>query len=112
VHINRVIVKNYRAIRSASVEFHKGLNVIVGGNEVGKSTLLEAINAALSGQIGGRSIRDQLHPYLFNRKVAEEYPTRSGRDRRRATTSSSRARTASCPSWESLWSTVRPASAE
>ncbi len=73
MHINRVEIKNYRAIRSASVTFHKGLNVVVGGNEVGKSTLLEAINAALSGQIGGRSLRHQLHPYLFNQEVAEEY---------------------------------------
>ena len=45
--IERVIVRNYRVLRSADVRLRHDLNVIVGDNESGKSTLLEAINLAL-----------------------------------------------------------------
>lgn len=75
MHITRVVIENYRTIRKTAVEFQPGVTIIVGDNETGKSTLLEAVHAALSGQIGGRSIRYQLHPYLFNREAAEEFAT-------------------------------------
>ncbi len=73
MHITRVVIQNYRTIRKTTVEFPPGVTIVVGANETGKSTLLEAIHAALSGQVGGRSIRHQLHPYLFNRSAAEEF---------------------------------------
>ncbi len=73
MHITRVKIQNYRTIRNTTVEFHPGVTIVVGDNETGKSTLLEAIHAAVSGQVGGRSIRYQLHPFLFNRAAAEEF---------------------------------------
>lgn len=73
MHIKRVVIKNYRALRDVTVEFLAGVNIVVGDNEAGKSTVLEAIHAALTGQLGGRNIRYQLHPFMFNRSVAEEF---------------------------------------
>lgn len=73
MHITRVVIENYRTIRKTTVAFQPGVTIVVGDNETGKSTLLEAIHAALSGQVGGRSIRYQLHPYLFNRAAAEAF---------------------------------------
>ncbi len=49
------------------------LNIIVGNNECGKSTLLEAIHLALSGQINGRPLAIELHPYLFNQAAVRDY---------------------------------------
>jgi len=49
------------------------LNIIVGDNEVGKSTILEAINLALTKRLNGRFIEYELTPYLFNRKCVDEY---------------------------------------
>ena len=49
------------------------LNIIVGDNEVGKSTILEAINLALTKRLNGRFIEYELTPYLFNRKCVGEY---------------------------------------
>ena len=40
-------VANFRGIRAASVAFSAGLNVLHGPNDLGKSTLAEAIRAAL-----------------------------------------------------------------
>ena len=50
------------------------LNIIVGNNECGKSTLLEAIHLALSGQLNGRPIQTELHPHLLMPKL---YPITS-----------------------------------
>ena len=47
--IKRVIIKNYKGLRNAEVEFERDLNILVGDNETGKSTLLEAINLGLTG---------------------------------------------------------------
>jgi putative ATP-dependent endonuclease of OLD family len=73
MYIEKVMIKNYRCLRSVSVPLNKGLNIIVGNNECGKSTLLEAINLALTGQLNGRYIQAELHPFLFNIEVAAQY---------------------------------------
>lgn len=43
MHIERLVVQNFRAISNLSVKFSSGANVLVGPNAVGKTTLLEAI---------------------------------------------------------------------
>jgi energy-coupling factor transporter ATP-binding protein EcfA2 len=64
--IERVIVKNYRALVSANIPLRPDFNIIVGDNESGKTTLLEAINLALKCQINRRPVAYEIHPYLFN----------------------------------------------
>ena len=73
VLISRVIVKNYRCLKSADVKLNPDINIIVGNNECGKSTLLEAICLALTGQLNGRPIQSETHPYLFNLELVTEY---------------------------------------
>jgi len=71
--IERVIIRNYRALRSTDIRFDDDVNIIVGDNESGKSTLLEAINLALRSQINRRPAAYELHPYLFNRDAVAEF---------------------------------------
>jgi putative ATP-dependent endonuclease of the OLD family len=71
--ISRVKVSNYRCLKAADIRLNPDLNIIVGNNECGKSTLLEAIYLALSGQINGRPIHTELHPHLFNSDVVKDY---------------------------------------
>lgn len=73
MHINKVVVENYRCLRRATVSLNSQLNILVGNNECGKSTLLEAIHLALSGHLNGRPIQLELHPYLFNVDAVKEY---------------------------------------
>lgn len=73
MHVTRLIVENYRALKSVDIEFHRGTNIIVGDNDTGKSTLLEALNLGLTGKLRGRSIAQQLHPLLFNHELASKY---------------------------------------
>ena len=72
--IERVIVKNYRKFDCADITFRPHFNIIVGDNESGKSTLLEAINLALKCQINRRSAAYELHPYLFNANCIANSP--------------------------------------
>jgi predicted ATPase len=66
-------VSNYRCLKTADVKLNPDLNIIVGNNECGKSTLLEAIHLALSGQLNGRPIQTELHPHLFNAEIVNDY---------------------------------------
>lgn len=71
--IQRAIIQNYRCLKVADISFNERLNVIVGGNECGKSTLLEAVHLALTGQLNSRPVQIELHPYLFNLENVAEY---------------------------------------
>lgn len=72
--IRKVKIKNFKHFRGwFEVEFSSGINILVGDNETGKSTILEAINLALTGYYRGRSIRNELSQYLFNKMVLDEY---------------------------------------
>lgn len=71
--ITKVFIENYRCLRRCTTVLNDKLNIIVGNNESGKSTLLEAIHLALSGQINGRSILSELHPHLLNLEVVSEF---------------------------------------
>jgi energy-coupling factor transporter ATP-binding protein EcfA2 len=46
MHLKSLTVKNFRSIEDIHVEFDKRVNVIVGPNAVGKTTILEAIRLA------------------------------------------------------------------
>ncbi|WP_121530105.1 ATP-dependent nuclease, partial [Serratia marcescens] len=52
---------------------NEGVNILVGDNEAGKSTILEAIHFALTGMYNGRSIKNNLSQYLFNEQAVKEY---------------------------------------
>ena len=66
--IKKVIIKNYKQFENFSLELNSDINVIVGNNEAGKTTLFEAINLGLTQKLNGRMIAQELTPYLFNIK--------------------------------------------
>lgn len=72
--IEKVIIQNFKKFKNPfEVKFNENINLLVGDNESGKSTILEAIHVALTGMYAGRNIRNQLSTYLFNREAVEEY---------------------------------------
>lgn len=71
--ITQVIIRNYRLFREFTFEPNDGLNIIVGDNESGKSTLLEAINLALTGRVNGRYASESLNPFWFNVEAVKDY---------------------------------------
>ncbi|MDD3417282.1 MAG: AAA family ATPase [Lachnospiraceae bacterium] len=72
--IDRIKICNFKSYKGTfGLKLNKGLNILVGNNETGKSTILEAIHIALTGMYGGRNIRNELSQYLFNNEVVTEY---------------------------------------
>ena len=72
--IAKIRIAGYRVFRRFQIQdLDAGLNVIVGDNQAGKSTLLEAVGLAMSGRIGGRWARDELNPHWFNADVVNEF---------------------------------------
>jgi putative ATP-dependent endonuclease of OLD family len=49
VHLAKLVIKNFRKLRHAELSFQPGLNVLVGGNNVGKTAVVDALRALLAG---------------------------------------------------------------
>ena len=74
MNITKVIIENYKCFNGRfSFEPNKGLNLLVGDNEAGKSTILEAIHLALTGILNGRYLKNELTQYLFNIDCVNSY---------------------------------------
>lgn len=73
MYISRIKLHNFKRFKSFDKEFNSGLNILVGDNEVGKSTILEAIHLALSGMYRGRYLKSDLTHYIFNQEAIHEY---------------------------------------
>lgn len=71
--LSQIMIKNYRTFRDFTLEFDPDMNIIVGDNDAGKSTILEAIGLALTYRLHGRPLNQELSPYLFHQGVVREY---------------------------------------
>ena len=71
--IERVVIRNFKGLRETDLTFGSGLNILVGDNETGKSTVLEAINLALTKQLNRRDVGYDLHPFLFHQSVVQGF---------------------------------------
>jgi len=48
MYLEKFIIKNYRGIESISLNFNKGLNVLIGENNAGKTAIIDALRVCLS----------------------------------------------------------------
>lgn len=71
--ITKINIRGYRKFKDFTLKPGKKLNLIVGSNEAGKSTLLEAVALALTGRLNGRAAAEELNPYWFNTTLVAEY---------------------------------------
>jgi len=72
--IDKIKIVNFKCFKGEfNLELNDGLNVLVGDNESGKSTILEAIHLALTGLFNGRYLKNELTQYLFNNEIVAEY---------------------------------------
>ncbi len=71
--ITRVRSSNYRRLRTLDFAPNESVNIFVGDNEAGKSTILEVISLVLGGRVNGRWAADDLNPHWFTQVVVKEY---------------------------------------
>ena len=74
MHISKLKIQNFKCFKEAfTLELAEGLNIIIGNNEAGKSTILEAVHLALSGLYSGRYLKNEISEYLFNNDALNQY---------------------------------------
>lgn len=72
--IKEISIENFKCFKGKfCLKLNEGLNILVGDNETGKSTILEAIHLTLSGWLNGRYLKNELTQHLFNNEVVAEY---------------------------------------
>ena len=76
MYIKQVHIENFKKFKGTfDIELNEHLNILVGDNEAGKSTIIEAIYLALTGVYNGHYLRNELSQYIFNNEVVSEYIT-------------------------------------
>ncbi len=73
MNIKKVYIENFKSFKKLELDLNSGFNIIVGNNEAGKSTILEAIHLALTGLLNGKYLKNDLTEYLFNVECIQEY---------------------------------------
>ena len=73
MHITHVFIDGFKRLMHFNLTLNEKFNVIVGNNETGKTSVLEAINLVLTRQYDRRAIDYTIDPYLFNATSVAEY---------------------------------------
>ena len=71
--IKKLLIRNYKSIEDTIIEMRPDVNIFVGENDSGKSTILEAISIVATGNLNGRSFEKQIKANLFNQNIREKY---------------------------------------
>lgn len=72
--IAKVKITNFKCYEETfTLALKDGLNVIVGANESGKTTILEAVHLALTGLLHGRPLKNDMTSYVFNLAAQNKY---------------------------------------
>jgi len=71
--ITRVHIEGFKRFAHFNLELNPTFNVIVGDNETGKSSVLEAIGLVLTGLYDGRLVQYAIDPYLFNAAIVADF---------------------------------------
>lgn len=74
MHIEKISITDFKCYQGEfTLDLNPKLNILVGDNETGKSTILEAIHLALSGWFRDRPLAASLTQSLFNSNTISEY---------------------------------------
>ncbi|MDI1271812.1 MAG: AAA family ATPase [Polaromonas sp.] len=71
--LTNIKIQGYRIHRDLLLKPNRKFNLIVGANESGKSTLMEAVALALTGRVNGRSASEELNPHWFNTALVRDF---------------------------------------
>lgn len=73
MYIQKLIVNNFKKIKSDSFDFNESINILVGDNDSGKTTILEALELAANSSYRGKPIGAALSPELFNNTAVKDF---------------------------------------
>lgn len=74
LYIKELFIEGFKKFaKPVRISLNPGMNVIVGNNDSGKSTILEALHLVLTGTFRGLSLNQALTQDLFNSNNVEQY---------------------------------------
>ena len=74
MNITKVKIENFKQFEGEfTIELNPKLNILVGDNETGKSTIIEAIYLALTGVYHGKYVKNDITQNLFNASCVKKY---------------------------------------
>jgi len=71
--ITKLFIQNYKQLKCVTFTVNPDINIFVGENDSGKSTILEAISILSSGKLNGYAFDKQIKANLFNIDVRNAY---------------------------------------
>ena len=71
--INSLRLINFKKFKDQTFEFNEDINIFVGDNNAGKSTVLEALEIVLNLNHRGRPFANELSPDLFNKDTVATF---------------------------------------
>lgn len=73
MYIERLIVRGYKILENLDIKLNEKMNIFVGENDSGKSSVLEAIQIATRGRLGRTSIDSLISPNIFSKCNRDSY---------------------------------------
>ena len=75
MYLKKLHIKNFRAIKDTEIQFNDGLNILIGPNNSGKTTIIDALTICFSkSDYNSKSVKKEDF-YKMNNKSKEHYPT-------------------------------------
>ena len=66
-------IENFKIFKKQTIQFNEGINIFVGENDSGKSTILEALSIVTTGKINGLNLSRIITTDFFNKEARDEY---------------------------------------
>ena len=73
MYIKKIYIKNYKLFKDVVIDLRPDINIFVGNNDAGKSTVLEALTILTTGKLNGFAFERQLKATLFNKDERNNY---------------------------------------
>ena len=71
--IKKLLIKNFKSVKEVTIELNPKINIFVGENDSGKSTILEALSIITTGRLHFYPFERQIKADLFNTDIRREY---------------------------------------
>jgi predicted ATPase len=73
VRVKSIKLTNFKKFKDDHLEFNDDVNIFVGDNNAGKSTILEALEIVLNYNYRGRPFNSEFTPDIFNKDAVKQF---------------------------------------
>lgn len=71
MRVKSIKLTNFKKFKDEHFEFNDDVNIFVGDNNAGKSTILEALEIVLNYSYRGRPFNSEFTPDIFNKDAVQ-----------------------------------------